>query len=378
MSDQRFRELDGFRGIAALAVVLSHFTGGFDSRYAGTADHAPTPFEAGWGAYGVQLFFLISGFVILLSARRAKTPSDFVISRVSRLYPAYWIALIVSIVITVQTNMPHTQMRWTDRLLNFTMIQRWILVDNVDNVYWTLAIEMQFYVLIAALLWLTRNRLTDRLVRIIGVSWLLVALAVAIWAFPASHGLDPQNVATPVKLVLNATLAEWGSLFVAGMFAFIARSTSRGWLWVGLAMAVSVTNAYLLETPGTAIAVSIVCAMFLFVAMRRETRVLKWAPIQWYGKISYSLYIGHQITGYALMHVIEPIVGRWLAMGIAFVVVTLIAWGIWKLGEQLGSKSLRSGLLALRARIRGQRVTKAMSVRDDGSIATAAPTDPRE
>lgn len=352
MTDRRFRELDGFRGIASVAVVLSHFTNGFDSRYALTGDHEPAPFDASWGAYGVQLFFLISGFVILLSARRAKAPSDFVISRVSRLYPAYWIALIVSIVITVWTNMPHSQIGWTDRLLNFTMIQRWFLVENVDNVYWTLAIEMQFYALILLLLWLTRARLTDRLVRIVGVTWLIVALAVVIWAFPASHGLDPQAVATPVKLVLNAVLAEWGPLFVAGMFAFLARESGRGWGWVGLAMAVSIANAYLLETPETALAVTIVCGAFLLVAVRRATRVLRWAPIQWFGKISYSLYIGHQITGYALMHAIEPIVGRWLAMGIAFAAVTLIAWGLWWLGEQHGSRAMRSGLLTLRARLR--------------------------
>ena len=355
MTTQRFRELDGFRGIASVAVVLSHFTSGFDSRYAGTADHAPSPFDAGWGAYGVQLFFLISGFVILLSARRAKVTSDFVISRVSRLYPAYWIALVIAIAVSVATRMPHTDIGWPDRLLNLTMVQRWFLVENVDNVYWTLAIEMQFYVLIALLLLLTRCGLTDRVVRVVGVAWLVAAVAVAIWAFPIAHGLDPQNVPTIGRIVLNTTLAEWGPLFVTGMFAFLVRENGRGWGLVLLGSAVSVLNAFLIETPCTAIAVAIVCALFLVVVARRKTRVLTWAPIQWYGKISYSLYIGHSLTGYALIHGIEPIVGRWWAMGIAFVVVTLIAWGIWKLGEQLGSKAMRAGLLAVRTRIRSRR-----------------------
>lgn len=82
----RFRELDGLRGIAALAVVLSHFTGTHNLRY--VDDPAPL-FDAWWGGFGVQLFFMISGFVILMSAERARRASDFAIARIARLYPAY-------------------------------------------------------------------------------------------------------------------------------------------------------------------------------------------------------------------------------------------------------------------------------------------------
>jgi len=72
----------GLRGIAALAVVVGHFTGTYNTRY--PDDPAPI-FDFPAGAFGVQLFFMISGFVILISAERARVPTDFVISRVSRL-----------------------------------------------------------------------------------------------------------------------------------------------------------------------------------------------------------------------------------------------------------------------------------------------------
>lgn len=85
----RFRELDALRGPAALVVVLYHLTTFMGD---GPGLGGPPAVSIWWGEYGVQLFFLISGFVILLSARRTLRPSDFVISRVSRIYPVYWIA----------------------------------------------------------------------------------------------------------------------------------------------------------------------------------------------------------------------------------------------------------------------------------------------
>lgn len=340
---RRFTELDGFRGLAALGVVVSHFTTGFDSRYGLRSPGDETaPFDGGWGAYGVQLFFLISGFVILMSAQRAKHPSDFVVSRISRLYPAYWIAVTIAIVITIGTNMPHTQLSWTDRLLNFAMVQRWFLIENIDNVYWTLAIEMQFYVLIFLLLLCTRARLTDRVVQIVGMIWLTVSVAVALWAYPTAHGLDPQLVPTATKLVLNATLAEWGPLFVAGMFAFLARERRVSWALPIISAAVAVLNGWLIESTEVAIAVVIIAAVFLFVTMREQTRILTIAPLKWFGKISYSLYITHQLAGFALMHVLLPITGRLMSMAIAFGVVTLLAWGVWWLGEDQGSRAFRA------------------------------------
>src|SRR3954471_184909 len=76
----RIAELDALRGLAALGVALFHFS---------LLDPAAGPGFA-IGASGVDLFFIISGFVILMTLERTRDWKDFLVGRFSRLYPAYW------------------------------------------------------------------------------------------------------------------------------------------------------------------------------------------------------------------------------------------------------------------------------------------------
>ncbi len=343
----RFKELDGLRGLAALAVFVGHATHSYDELYVG----APaSPFEVTWGAFGVQLFFMISGFVILMSAQRARRPSDFVISRVSRLYPAYWVALTLSIVLSVAFAVPTSDIGWVNRILNYVMVQRWFLIPNQDPVYWTLAIEMQFYVMVFLLLLLTRCRLSTRAVSIAAGAWMAVGLAVSVWARPHTLGLDPQLVDTPIKVVLNVTLAEWSALFSAGMFAFLSRRDAR-LRWAAIASAaLAVLFGGLMHGTGYAIADTIVVLIFLTVALRERTGILLWRPIQFYGRISYSLYITHWFAGSIIMYLTMPFVGRLGAMAVAFAAVTLLAWGCYEVAEVRLSRMFKAQLERWRAR----------------------------
>lgn len=70
----RYRELDALRGIAAMAVVISHLTGNFDLFF---PEYPPLGVSFAYGGLGVQLFFMISGYVILMTARRYGDPSEF-------------------------------------------------------------------------------------------------------------------------------------------------------------------------------------------------------------------------------------------------------------------------------------------------------------
>ena len=341
----RFRELDGLRGIAALAVVFSHYTGAHNSHY----PQDPAAFhDAAWGAAGVQLFFIISGFVIFMSARRANRPSDFAISRAARLYPPYWISLVFAVVLLLLHPVPGFPFTWGQALVNLTMVQRWVGVDNVVDVYWTLAVEMQFYVIILILLYLTRCRLSDRVVLWGSIAWSVISWAVVL--FTAPHvGSDPQRDPLWVKLLNNATVAEYAPLFVLGMALYIARQTGQHRGWVAAAAMSAVGSTFVMRGMPLALEVLVVVLLAVTVMLRKRTSVLLLAPVQWYGKISYSLYILHAIPGYILIHALWPYVGRNMAMLVALAVVSVLAWALQKYGEEHLGRAAKRGLTRVRS-----------------------------
>lgn len=341
----RFTELDGLRGIAALAVVLSHYTGAYNTRYLG-AEQASFDFEI--GAFGVQLFFLISGFVILMTAQKSRKVSNFVISRASRLYPAYWISLGFIIVVSVIFNVPKVDLSPLIVAGNLTMVQRWMLIPNVSDVYWTLAVEMQFYLIVIVLLLVTKANLSTRFIQYFVYFWLVLSLTVSVFAGPFSRGIDPQNVVFPVRIILNLTLSEFGPLFCLGMFAYLARIHAQKYWLLCFPLIVAVVNAGLLHDWWYSLVVAVICLAFLLVVHRERTKFLTIKPMLFYGKISYSMYIIHSIPGYVVITLTIPLLGRDWSMLAAFIVATFLAWGLHSLGEVRGSRLMKSFLLRIR------------------------------
>ena len=132
----RFKELDALRGIAAMLVVLFHFTMNTEKQNLGF----------NLGVTGVDLFFMISGFVILLSLNHVKYSYQFVINRVSRLYPTYWACVTFTFLLINFTSIFRlTMTEFVHYLANMSMFQFYFRVDDLDGPYWTMIIEMIFY-----------------------------------------------------------------------------------------------------------------------------------------------------------------------------------------------------------------------------------------
>ena len=139
MKKTRFQELDALRGLATVLVVFFHFTMG--------RNEANLGFNL--GTTGVDLFFIISGFVILLSLKYIEKSGHFIINRICRLYPTYWasvtitfsLILFYSIYITDFSDVSIVQY-----LGNMIMFQFYLNISNLDVPYWTMIIEILFYV----------------------------------------------------------------------------------------------------------------------------------------------------------------------------------------------------------------------------------------
>ena len=209
----RFPLLDLARIVAALAVVFFHwcFLFGVD---APATQLRPWPEFYAWSKYGhlgVQLFFMISGFLVLQTAY-SKTVATFIRARAVRLYPAFVACCTLSyLLISLIPNEPHSVLTL---LYNLTMLNgvvdpfRGVAPTYIDGSYWTLALEWKFYVLIALLI------ATRQLSRVERCLWLWLVASCVYFIYPSAW----------LELLC---LTPWNAYFVGGAAFF--RGRTQGW-----------------------------------------------------------------------------------------------------------------------------------------------------
>ncbi len=169
---KRILELDVLRGLAALAVVLFHYTTKYNELY---GHDAALTLRCPNGIAGVFLFFIISGFVIFMTLERTKGTADFLVSRFSRLYPVFWASVVLTYVVVAVFGLPGAEVRPRDAALNLAMFHEWAGIPSVDGVYWTLAVELKFYLLMFAIFFAGLLRRAEAFVAV----WL--GLAIGAW-----------------------------------------------------------------------------------------------------------------------------------------------------------------------------------------------------
>jgi peptidoglycan/LPS O-acetylase OafA/YrhL len=131
----RVIELDLFRFIAAFGVVLYHYVAWFSSDYPQGSIVIDNIAElTQFGFLGVPLFFMISGFVILASAMH-RTSTEFVASRIARLYPVYWLCVSITGLFILMEADIDKPLELKTYLINLTMLQSFIGVGSLDGVY---------------------------------------------------------------------------------------------------------------------------------------------------------------------------------------------------------------------------------------------------
>ncbi len=328
----RYVELDALRGVAIGAVLLSHYFALYDTNF-----HSPVHATIGFsrGFYGVQLFFMISGFVILLTARSASRPRDFVIARATRLYPTYWVCLTISWLLVTLTDFGPLYRSPEQIAINYTMLQRMLGVRDVDGVYWSLSVELIFYGLVFVVLSWKKSISDDSVARLM-IAWCTVSfgIALATWAAP-SHAL---------QLAAIATGAQYAPLFGVGMFGLLGRT--RGHLGWGSAACVAAAGVitYLFSGTEAAIIVGALSLAFLFVVMKESVPLLRWRPLVFVGQISYPLYLLHQNVGYWLIDHFVDYVPRDLASVLAIPIALALAWLVHISIETRVSKQIRRAL----------------------------------
>ncbi|WNG35801.1 acyltransferase [Archangium violaceum] len=292
-SARRMTLVDGLRGFAALAVVLPHAVGLFTFAGAGAVSEWMVRL-AHFGHRGVEVFFVLSGFVIAFSLRRTHLSprgiGQFILRRSLRLDPPYWVAIAwfcgFLLLRGVMTGKPAGLPSVPHLLSHLLYLQDLAGYGQLNVAFWTLCIEFQFYLAFAVLLGLAQalSRWSGR-----------EAVMPLFFA-----GLFVLSLAWPTGLLQMRSHETHVIYLPPHVFVFLAGAltwwTLEGRLpravWYTLVIGLWALFAWKLDSR---VFVAAATSSLLYVAGRSH-RLYSWLaarPFQYLGRTSYSIYLVH-------------------------------------------------------------------------------------
>jgi len=323
MTSTRVNEIDLLRFFAALTVVFFHYS--FRGYAADDMSVMPYPLLAPvskYGYLGVELFFMISGFVILMTAASGSL-RGFVVSRFVRLYPAFWACCTITFAMIAAFGDSRYSVSVSQYLINMTMLSDFVGVSPVDGAYWSLFVEMRFYALVAVVLVIGRIHQAQLFL----IAWLIASIFLEI---------------LPLGKLRYLLIVDYSAYFIAGATFFLIWSQGVSLIRVGiiflswgLALIQSLNglpgfekhyNTSMSSYVVAGLITTFFLAMFL-VSLKRTGFVgrNRWLLA---GALTYPLYLLHQNIGFVVFNVAYPTVNPHLLLWGTFVVVLGTAYAV--------------------------------------------------
>lgn len=287
---------------------------------------------AAYGWMGVDLFFLISGFVICMSSW-GRDLWSFARSRIVRLFPAFWFCVLLTTAV-LALHRADTRLV-SEAISNLTMVHKAYGVDNIDPVYWTLWVELRFYLLFAVVVAIGLNHR-----RVVAFCWLWMIGAV----IAAGSGDD---------LLVTILQPRYAPFFIAGIaFYLIRRFGPTLMLWGLVAFSFALAQRTVqgdarteMQAMGTFPLWPTILILALIFVIMGLVAVGRFDFVQWRwlvtaGALTYPLYLLHQQIGLIAiqhLHTRIPAVPLVLALFAAMLVASYL---IHRLVERPGSRWL--------------------------------------
>lgn len=345
----RVNEIDLLRLIAALAVVVFHYA--FRGYAADDMSHMPYPLlapVAKYGYLGVQLFFMISGFVILMTAASGSL-KGFVISRLVRLYPAFWACCSATFIVILLIGAPGFTASVKQYLVNMSMLNGFVGVPSIDGVYWSLFVEMKFYALVALVLLIGQIRRAEWFL----IGWL--ALSVVLEVFPQAR-------------LRYWLIIDYSAYFIAGAFCYLIWSHGASVLRLAVLLGCWCLACWqtvkglqeferhfhqAISAPLVVAIISLCFGVMLLVALRK-TGVIGQRRWQLAGALTYPLYLLHQNIGFMLFNRLYPAINEHVLMWGMVALMLVLAYAVNRLVERPLAPLLKAFVTRLLARFTPQ------------------------
>ncbi|WP_030872291.1 acyltransferase family protein [Streptomyces sp. NRRL S-37] len=346
--ETRLRALDGLRLVAALMVAAYHYGGRGGTVTEAWGSSAKVQFPTlhtffAYGCLGVQIFFVISGFVICMSGW-GRSLTSFLASRVSRLMPAYWVAVVLVTAVFALPVVAYDAVSPSDALVNLTMLQQPLGADRVLGVCWTLWVELRFYALFA--LFVVIPGANRRRVLLFCGGWLLASVLAR-----AAH--EPL-----LDLVL---MPEYAPFFIGGIGLYLVhrdRRDTHAWAVVIVSFLIgqhyavgelwnaSDPNAFAHRTTfGIVLVVALGFAAVAAIALGWLSRA-DWRWLTVAGALTYPFYLVHEHLGWVVIHALHRSLDVPSALTFALTLTTmlLLAWLLHRFVEKPLTPVLRTQL----------------------------------
>lgn len=298
--------LEGIRGLLALYVVLGHIMSLSDPNYLTGRPSAASPWlqtVGGWLAFGhmaVAGFIVVSGYCLQLSLYvhgkgEVRQIRAFFARRARRILPAYYACLAVSLLVCLfftqnlggrpfEQYLPVT---WENTLAHVFLIHNWRTdwMYKINGVLWSIAIEVQLYLLFPMLAWALAK--LGRLITSAAITGAVIACMVQV---PGANKLYFWYLGLFVLGMIAASWAyrpslRFGPMPVAGGFFLL--------LGFGLMLAWRTTPGLALRDLAAGIFLAALCYQLTIRPTNLTARILGWRPLFWLGGFSYSLYLMH-------------------------------------------------------------------------------------
>lgn len=342
MERARVNEIDLLRFLAALLVVLFHYS--FRGYSADGLSPMPYPLLAPamkYGYLGVELFFMISGFVILMTAASGSLRT-FIVSRVARLYPAFWICCTATFIAVITLGQGRYSASLGQYLVNMTMLGGFVGVAPIDGVYWSLFIELQFYAFVAVIIALGQIHRAQSFL----VVWLL---ATAVLEF------------FPVTTLRTLLIANYSAYFIGGATLYLVWSRGLSWARAGIILVAWILavieclggipefERHFNTTVNPIVMTAIVTSFFavmLLVSLRLTGSIglRRWLVV---GAMTYPLYLLHQTIGFIIFSRVHPAINTHLLLWGTVLLMLVIAYLVHVFVERTLSAPLKRGTHAL-------------------------------
>ena len=323
MTNSRVNEIDLLRFLAALAVVFFHYS--FRGYAADAMSAMPYPLLAPlakYGYLGVELFFMISGFVILMTAANGSL-RRFAISRFVRLYPAFWACCTATFLVTIAIGEPRFSATIGQYLVNMTMLSGFVGVPSIDGAYWSLFVEIRFYALVAIILAIGKIHHAQ----IFLVLWLIFSVALEL---------------QPVGMLRLFLVTDYSAFFIAGATFFLIWSKGPSVTRVGivtiswwLATTQSISRLQGLEkhydtSMNAFLAGGILTSFFVVMMLVALGKTGIFGRKRWLllGSLTYPLYLLHQNIGFMVFNTLYPSINTHVVFWGTLVAALVFAYAV--------------------------------------------------